>query len=434
MGASLMSPGGTIGGVVVDEVLLLAVPIVVGLVLSLLITWTPRPVWLTKTRVFVSVMAVALVASVVVAVTSGYLDGQAEQTSPAPTSPPAGGVKVPERFAAQRVLSTDDSSGDYVLFVSRLDGTNRQRVADFGGRVVPVSDSLVVRTWSTPGAHARLEVSSVTGEQVRALTNPDVSHDDQSPSYAAAAGEVYFVRARAVSLGEQSWTYADHTVLRVRLDGSRGPELVSGTAGLISVSTDDSGTVIAGECADEANVGGGCLVVGGRQRRIPGSEGTTMSDIEVSPDGRFVAYSSFQANQYGVSQVYVYEIASDKTVTFSRLEGLNSSPSWARGTSDPCLLFTHDLTGYDPSVHFGCLGSPLWTVPALPVGSFPRYGSRHDRAPRCPCRRHGRAGRGVEHAGQLDEPTRLAEAMASRCRHLCVLRRAGGRCRRRGSA
>lgn len=357
----------------VDEVLLLVVPIVVGLVLSLLITWTPRPAWLTKTRVFVSVMAVALAASVVVAVTGGYLNERAKPTSPAPTSPTAGAVEVPERFAAQRILSTDDSSGDYVLFVSRLDGSSRQRVADFGGPVVPVSDSFVVRTWSTPGAHGRLEVSSVTGEEIRALTSPDVSHDDRSPSYAAAAEEVYFVRARAVSLGEQSWSYTDHMVLRVPFDGSRGPEPVAGTGGMTSVSADDSGTVIAGECADEANVGGGCLVMDGRQRRIPGSEGTTMSDIEVSPDGQFVAYSSFQANQYGESQVYVYEIASGKTVTFSRLEGLNHYPSWARGTPDPCLLFTHDLTGYDPSVHFGCLGSPPWTVPALPVGSFPRW-------------------------------------------------------------
>jgi Tol biopolymer transport system component len=98
-----------------------------------------------------------------------------------------------------------------------------------------------------------------------------------------------------------------------------------------------------------------------------------MSDVEVSPDGRFVAYSSVRDNPYGDEQVYVYDIRTGETIDMSRLEGLNTQPAWARQARRPCLLFTHDPTGYDPSVQLSCLTPKPRTATAVPIGQFPQW-------------------------------------------------------------
>lgn len=142
------------------EVGIVAVPIIVGFILSMLITWTPRPMSVnTKTMVVASIVVLTLAVSVTLAVS--YLTARpsgAPATSGAAVPPSASGGSVstiaPD-LAGRRILSTDDSTGSYVLFSSGLAAGNRQRVStDLGGPVEPVpGTSQVIVAWHGDGRH-----------------------------------------------------------------------------------------------------------------------------------------------------------------------------------------------------------------------------------------------------------------------------------------
>lgn len=280
-------------------------------------------------------------------------------------------------LADRRILSTDDSTGSYVLFSSGLAGGNRQRVStELGGPVEPVpGTSQVIVAWHGDGRHGSLEVRELTGERVRSLTDPPLGHEDSSPSLAADAGIVYFVRSQVRDLGGGTSDTVDGWVMRVPLDGSAPAVRVELSQRLFTVSTDDSGTVLAGVCDDPSHVGQACLRTQGQPnlRHIPGSEGTTMSDVHVSPDGKRVAYASFYASPFGGERVYSFDVAAATTTNMSQLAGHSSQPSWARDSAQPCLLFSNDPSGTDPAVYLSCLTPKPRQVQVLPVGRYPRW-------------------------------------------------------------
>ncbi|MEU4339050.1 hypothetical protein AB0F59_31115 [Micromonospora lupini] len=370
------------------EIGIVAIPIVVGFVLSILITWTDRPAALrTKTLVIASVLVLAASVSVALAVANlSEEPDEGRQDSPAAPSEGGGGTPTSDGITVaelapdlvdRRVLSSDDSTGPSVLFSSQLDGGNRQRVtSDFGDSVEPVpgTTTFIVR-WHGDGRHGALEIRELTGERVRALTEPPSDHEDSSPALAADAGMVYFVRSHVRDLGGGTSDTVDGWVMRVPLNGSGPATRVALDRRLYDVSVDDSGTVLAGRCDDPTHVGQACVRTDGqtRMRFVPGSEGTTMSDVQVSPDGTRVAYASFRESPYGGEQVYAYDIAHGRTTNLSQLAGHNEQPAWARRSARPCLLFSNDPTGTDPSVHLVCLTPEPRRTQVLPVGRHPRW-------------------------------------------------------------
>jgi hypothetical protein len=366
------------------EIAVVVLPIVAGLLLSILMTWTSRPARVTS-RWLAVLVTIAVGGCITVALAMQKFSDSPAAGSPQvsvsaalpPTGPPDGSLlQIAPDLSSRLVLSTDNSSGSCVLFSSHMDGSNRQRLADICGATVPVPGSTdMITQWSETPAHGGLEVRTVTGDAVRRLTNPPAEYEDESPALASRTGMVYFIRTHMHAVGDRTWIPIGNTVMRVPLDGSRPEEPVGSAAGLGTISTDDTGSVLAGRCQDKANVGQACRVMTGSVglHPIPGSEGTTMSDIQVSPDGRFIAYSSFRANPYGESQVFLYDIGTGQTVDLSQLAGLNSQPSWAHGAARPCLLFTHDLTGYDPSIYLGCLTPQPRTLSVLSIGQYPQW-------------------------------------------------------------
>jgi hypothetical protein len=367
------------GFMTVGAWLLIGASVLLGLGLSIFLNLLLRPTGLGRVGLAV-LLVVAIGAGIAYAVLSQAPEGG---TSPQAETPGAGQNATTDRTAAELapdlrdrlVLSTDDSTGSYLLLASRFDGTNRRRVADWGGPVVgiPGSTDIIVSSYDERAGHGRIEIHTVTGDLVRVLTRPPPGYGDDSASYAARAKAVFFVRTKWQQDDRQTSSAVSSVVMRVPVDGSGPAEEVRTGKQLTTVSVDDSGRIMAGACDDPSHVGQACLVTPGRDdfTYIPGSEGTTMSDIRVSPDGTQVAYSSFATNPYGESQIFLYDIRSRRTTDASRLDGLNSQPSWARGSKNRCLLFTHDLSGSDPSIYLTCLRDEWQTARVLPIGQYP---------------------------------------------------------------
>jgi hypothetical protein len=275
------------------------------------------------------------------------------------------------------LLLTDDSSGSPVLFAERLNGTGRERLADFGGPVVVLAGSTNLLVSWPDGATQGLQIRTDTGQLVRKLTRPPIGFSDDSPALASSAGIVYFIRSKVKDLGDNTTTFIHPQLMHVLLDGSTPATPVRTSAPLWSVSSDTSGNLLAGKCSvsDPGNVGQACTVDPrtGRLHHIPGSEDSTVSDVAVSPGGAMVAYSSFTATPYGRSQVFVYEIQKNSTTDLSRLPGQNDEPSWAPSSTQPCLAFRHDPTGQDPEIYIGCLSPKSETALAIEVGSSPAW-------------------------------------------------------------
>ncbi|MFG3602501.1 TolB-like translocation protein [Micromonospora chersina] len=361
-----------------SALLLISALVLLGFGLSIFLNLIPRPAWFRGRHLAVLVV-MALIASVAAMVLNETAD-----------EPPAGGpplagptasdgadtaVELAPDLRDRIVLSTDDSAGSYLLFASRLDGTNRRRIADWGGPVtgIPKSTNVIVSRNDERSGHGRIEIRTMTGDLVRALTKPPVGYGDDSASYAVDTENVYFVRTKWNKVDDRTATAVSSVVMHVRIDGSKAAEEVRGGKELRTVSVDDSGRVIAGTCDDPSHVGQACLVPtsGDGFTHIPGSEGTTMSDVRVSPDGRYVAYSSFAKNPFGESEVFLYDLRDKKTIDASRLDGLNGQPSWVRGSKNRCLLFTHELSGSDPAVYLTCLRRDWQAAKVLPIGQYP---------------------------------------------------------------
>lgn len=347
--------------------------IVLGAVAAMLNGWIgPRPKGLPVWSV--ALMLVALTVCLVgVWVVRNWPDRRPDDNTEAGAAKPPGPSPtetivsvVPPELASRILLSTDDSSGSPVLFSSRGDGSERRRVRDWGGPgiAVPHSETLLL-AWN-----GRLEIRKVTGEHVRTVTRPPKGYTDESP--AIAGGTVYFIRLGIKDVGGGTSVARDPRLMNIPLDGTAREHAVATSAALGSVSVSSDGSVKAGTCSvdDPGNVGTACLVgADGRLTRIPGSDGSTMSDVAVSPDGRHVAYSSFTENPYGGSQVFVYDVRTGHTADFSRLPGNNDQPAWAPGSRRSCLAFHHSPTDEDSSVYVGCLGEAASL--ALPVGKYP---------------------------------------------------------------
>jgi hypothetical protein len=294
------------------------------------------------------------------------------------TDPPSESIAdIASDLTDRMLLTIDDSSGSPVLFSSSADGSNRQRLWDIGSDLSPAfmpgsTTDLLVPHWVPDPDSVRLEVRSVTGELIEALTSPGTHENDFSPAIAGDVGLVYFVRTYWSPPVDGTQFVEQEVLMSVPLDGSEAEVEVPTPIELSSVSVSQDGSVIAGGCQVVEGPTQGCFFSPGDDTitPIPGSEGSTMSDIEVSPDGRWIAFSSYTENPHGDSQVYVYDIENERVTALSSLLGANNQPAWAPESELPCLAFSHSQTG-EQSVHIGCLTPDPVTIEAVPVGKSP---------------------------------------------------------------
>jgi Tol biopolymer transport system component len=360
--------------------------VLVGFAIGVLGNWLSLPSWLTGRKLVITVCALLIITTALGVVLnapspSPTAGGSSGGPAGEPSSAMGGVAALMPSLVHSIVLSTDDSSGSYVLFSSRLDGSERQMLWDGGGpmAVIPGSGDLLLPSYES-STRAQLAVRTITGGLARTLTNPPPLYVDDSPSLAAKASTVYFIRHQVLVLDSNTSTFGRSQLMRVPLSG-RGPVApVSSAYPLETVSASANGRILAGEChlGDPGNVGQACLYYPstGRMSHIPGSVSTTMSDVTVSPDGSMVAYSSFRTNPYGRSQVFIYDIRHNITIDLSQMAGINKQPSWIPSSTKPCLLFVHDLTGQDPSIYLGCLTPAPVVVPAISVGQYPVWYGR----------------------------------------------------------
>src|SRR5258708_7085331 len=170
---------------------------------------------------------------------------------------------------------------------------------------------------------------------------------------------VFYILYYFTSVDASSSAVDHSTVMKVPLDGSSQEVAVPTPLQLGSVSASDDGTVIAGGCAS-ANASGAaqiCIIRPGSSTavRIPGSEDSTMSDVAVSPDGKWIAYASVTPNPYGVEEIYIYNVASGQFTMLSHLPDLNHEPAWPPQSQRPCLAFAHSEGNNGSSIYLGCL-------------------------------------------------------------------------------
>lgn len=353
---------------------------VATILLSLVGNWLAQALSLRRWQVVTGVVVCGVLLTVVSAV---MLLPDRDDT---PAGPDRDGTRsaaslaelAPELLDA-RILTMDDSADRPAVFASRPDGTARELVWDmpdsWPAALVPDSGELILSAPWEERSTDRLELFSGQGEFRRALTSPAALESDISPAFDATKQVVYFVRQVWRDTGNGSRTSTESRLMRVALDGGDPPEAVP-TPGfeLRTVSVSRDGRYLAGQCVDtnddSVQV---CLIQAGRStvRRLPGNERAAPGEVSVSPDGRYVAYSSPATNAYGQTQVYVHDRGADSTTMISRFAGLNGNPSWAPGARKPCLAFSHFERPTGSSIHIACLTPKPVVVASVPVGSSP---------------------------------------------------------------
>ncbi len=274
----------------------------------------------------------------------------------------------------QIVLSIDDSTGVVELFSSRLDGSNRQHLWDDNDglplALISQSSDLIVSRGQTNTLE--LDIVTLTGNLVRVLTHPAQNEIDNQPVVAQSTHEVYFIRSHYKAVDSSSGTLENPTVMRVSLDGNASPTTVPLPAEFMSVSVDDRGTIIAGSCAVPTQNNSTVCVVDLATKKVLYilDSSPNVSDVEISPNGRYAAYSSFAVNPYGNSEIYVYDLQQKSTVMLTNLDGDNDQMAWVRGSSMPCLLFHHSETS-NSSIYLACLQATPVLALAIPIGQYP---------------------------------------------------------------
>jgi hypothetical protein len=361
----------------VTALMIAAALFVVAFAISVLSNWlSARLPTLPVRYLVVGILALA-VASLAVGVVQHWQPNPPGLSEPTGQATQSGLAAIAPDLMSRILLLTDDSSGAPVMFAERLDGTDRERLADFGGPLTVIPKSLNVLVAWSDGAGQSLQVRSDTGQLIRKLTRPPHGYTDTSPTLASDVGVVYFIREQVRNVGDGTSVLLAPRLMRVPLDGSVSASPVRTSEPLDTVSVDDSGSLLAGQCSvdDPGNVGQACTVSPrtGILHHIPGSQTSTMSDVTVSPDGTMIAYSSFSATPFGGSQVFVFNVRHGSTTDLSQLPGVNDQPAWAPPSTHPCLAFRHDSTGQNPVIYLGCLTPAPRAAPAIPVGAWPAW-------------------------------------------------------------
>jgi Tol biopolymer transport system component len=144
---------------------------------------------------------------------------------------------------------------------------------------------------------------------------------------------------------------------------------------LVYPSVSEDGAQLAGACGDtipsaQAEM---CVVnlhSGALQRFSPlvaTRETTSLDGVEISPDGRYVAYSTGHSNPYGRIQLYIHDLATNVDILITRLPGVNELAAWTPNTSRPCFLFHHYEEG-GSSIYLSCLTPTIIYTKAIPYG------------------------------------------------------------------
>jgi hypothetical protein len=109
----------------------------------------------------------------------------------------------------------------------------------------------------------------------------------------------------------------------------------------------------------------------GTVRIIAAQAPTTIDGVEISPNGRWVAFSDPMPNPYGITEIYIYDLKTQKTTMLTTLPGYNGSPAWAPDPATACLAFTHSEQQSGDSIRLACLNRPGLSAPILPIGELP---------------------------------------------------------------
>jgi WD40 repeat protein len=367
-----------------------------GILLGVVLSWIDPPSWVTPLRLAAILVLAAAADSVViyvqqtvpvVASASGQDATAASEAGLVPVS------KLDPNQASRAVLSiTGETSGNPRLVESSLDAIVHKALgpgplggpfAVFDGHVLIVAAG----TDSKPHASG-LGIATTSGSLTRTLTSPHADVTDTDPAV-TSSGQVYFLRTVTQWSGPNG-TPLRTTLMEIPLSGA-GPAVPAPAAdppiyGALSVNAE--GTLLAAQCQPPANDGTteACVygLPSGRIRYVTDFDGSApVTDVSISPDGRYLAYGDAAANPYGGIQLYVRDLATGSTVRVSSQPGNNQQPSWVSGSAVPCLLFSNTETSGDV-VYLSCLTAqpgtakiatgdyPAWLGAPLPPAASPR--------------------------------------------------------------
>lgn len=369
--------------------------VTVGILFGVALSWIDPPTWVTPLRLAVILVLAAAADSAVIYVqqTVPVVANAGGQDAVAASD--AGLVsasKIDPGQASRAILSiTGETSGDPRLVESNLEATVH-RVLGPGplGGPFAVFDGreLVVAAGTDTRPHASgLGIATTSGVLERTLTSPPADVTDADPAV-TASGQVYFLRTVTQWSG-QNGTPLSNTLMEIPLSGDR-PAVRVRTAeppvyGALSVNA--RGTLLAAQCQRPGNGGTteACVydLPSGGIRYVTDFDGSSpVTDVSLSPDGKYLAYGDAAANPYGGIQVYVRNLATGSTVRVSSQPGVSQQPSWVSGSAVPCLLFSNKETSGD-SVYLSCLGArpgtarvasgdyPAWLGASFPAAPLP---------------------------------------------------------------
>lgn len=357
--------------------------VTVGILLGVVLSWIDPPSWVTPLRLALILVFAAAADSVViyvqqtvpvVASASGQDTAAASDVGLVPVS------KIDPGQASRAILSvTGETSGNSRLVESNLNATAHKVLgpglpgpfAVFDGR------ELIAAAGIDSRPHASgLGIATTSGSLERTLTSPQADVTDTDPAV-ATTGQVYFLRTVTQWSG-QNGTPLSTTLMKIPLSGAQ-PAVRVQTAdppvyGALSVNA--KGTLLAAQC--QPPDGGGtteaCVydLPSGRIRYVTDfGSSAPVTDVSISPDGKYLAYGDAAANPYGGIQIYVMDLATRSTVRVSSQPGVSQQPSWVFGSSAPCLLFSNTETSGNV-VYLSCLTAQPGTA-MVASGDYPAW-------------------------------------------------------------
>jgi len=373
---------------------------VIGIATAILANWLRRPTWLPTWHIVTALCVLAMLATIITLLegtdAGDTRPGTAKRRAPTDQSvsnPRGGKMSVPPNSTAVTELAPelvgatllfwDDSAGRPMLFTSRIGHTRRDLAWDISTgadmAVIPGSTDLVLAIPAGPDGDNRLEVHALDGKLLRVLTRPAHNESDNAPTIVGNSRIVYFGRyywKDAPGGSRITWRYQ---LMRVSLDQPGKPQPVATTAKRFSVSGGSVGTLLAGPCSHDSGAFQICVVdpSSGHSSVITAPIRATLSDVQISPDGRWVAYSSPESNPYGETEIHVVRVPQPgdeqpaRPSLLTKLPGRNSSPAWAPSPSHRCLAFDHYERTKGSSIRLACLDRIGVTAELLPVGDHP---------------------------------------------------------------
>jgi WD40 repeat protein len=366
--------------------LTITIVITVGLLLGVVLSWIDQPRWASPRRLAIILIFVAaadvgityMQQAAPVAVNASDQDVSAAASA-------AGLVSVGKIDAAQAsraILSiTGVNSGHSRLVESSLNGAahSTMTVGPPGAPfAVTGSHQLVAEVAGDAKPNAGgLGVTSLLGTTLRVLTSPPADTTDTDPAV-TADGEVYFIRTITAWNG-QNGTPTEIGIMKVPISQKSPPARVptsvpiSFSAGPLSVNA--AGTLLASICQpSQSSATEGCVFAlpSGRVRYMTHFDTSSpVTDVAISPDGKYLAFGDAASNPYGTIQIYVKDLATGSTVMVSHLPGDSRQPSWIPNSAAPCLLFSNSQT-FGDVIYLSCVSAYRGTA-RVTVGDYPEW-------------------------------------------------------------